>query len=114
MPRLPGLYVVGAFGSRGITWAMLAARVIAAAIGGAPSPLEASLLDAIDHSDASGISMYGGGQFELGVGRAHIQTLASLFYPEAPNDVAPGEYNEGGPRPGLPQSPLPAPDRRGL
>ena len=48
VPRLPGLYVVGAFGSRGITWAMLAARVIAAAISGAPSPLEASLLDAID------------------------------------------------------------------
>ena len=26
----------------------------------------------------------------------------------APNDVAPKEYNAGGPRPGLPQSPLPA------
>ena len=47
--------------------------------------------------------MYGGGQFELGVGRRHIQVLASLFYPDGPNDVAPSEYNVGGPRAGLPQ-----------
>ncbi|TMK60626.1 MAG: hypothetical protein E6G60_13025 [Actinobacteria bacterium] len=72
------------------------------------------LFDAIDHCHAHGITMYGGGQFELGVGRAHIQALASLFYPDAPNDVAPSEYNTEGPRPGLPQSPLAAPDRRGL
>jgi hypothetical protein len=50
--------------------------------------------------------MYGGGQFELGPGRGHIQTLASLFYADAPNDVAPSEYNEGMARAGLPQSPL--------
>ena len=55
--------------------------------------------------------MYGGGQFELGPGRGQIQHLASLFHPDAPNDVAPKEYNEGGPRPGLPQSPLPAASR---
>jgi hypothetical protein len=53
--------------------------------------------------------MYGGGQFELGVGRRQIQALASLFYADGPNDVAPSEYNAGGPRAGLPQSPLPAP-----
>ena len=29
----------------------------------------------------------------LGVGRAQIQALASLFYPNAPNDVAPPGYN---------------------
>ena len=42
-------------------------------------------------------------------GRAagQIQHLASLFHADAPNDVAPKEYNDGGPRPGLPQSPLP-------
>jgi L-alanine-DL-glutamate epimerase-like enolase superfamily enzyme len=72
------------------------------------------LLDAIDHCEAKEITMYGGGQFELGVGRAHIQAIASLFYPDAPNDVAPKEYNEGAPRPGLPQSPLPPPERPGL
>lgn len=52
-----------------------------------------SLLAAIDYCESNGISMYGGGQFELGVGRGHIQLLASLFYPETPNDVAPGGYN---------------------
>ena len=64
------------------------------------------LFDALDYCEANGITMYGGGQFELGVGRVHIQALASLFYAGSPNDVAPGAYNEGQPRPGLPQSPL--------
>jgi len=66
------------------------------------------LLACIEHCDERGIRMYGGGQFELGVGRRQIQALASLFYPDGPNDVAPSEYNAGGPRAGLPQSPLPA------
>jgi hypothetical protein len=72
------------------------------------------LFECVEHCDANGIRMYGGGQFELGVGRRHIQVLASLLYPEGPNDVAPGEYNTGAPRPGLPQSPLPAPGRVGV
>jgi L-alanine-DL-glutamate epimerase-like enolase superfamily enzyme len=72
------------------------------------------LLECIEHCAASGIQMYGGGQFELGVGRRHIQVLASLFYPEGPNDVAPREYNMGEPRPGLPQSPLPPPEEVGF
>ncbi len=72
------------------------------------------LFDAIDHCNDEGITMYGGGQFELGPGRRHIQALASLFYADAPNDVAPKEYNEGGPRPGLRRSPLPAPGGPGL
>ena len=66
------------------------------------------LFDFYEHCEARGIALYGGGQFELGPGRGQIQHLASLFHADAPNDVAPGEYNEGGPRPGLPQSPLPA------
>ena len=72
------------------------------------------LLECIEHCDANGIRMYGGGQFELGVGRRHIQVLASLFYSDGPNDVAPSEYNAGGPRPGLPQSPLPPPESVGF
>lgn len=48
VPRLPGLYVFTALGSRGITWSALGARTLASLITGAPSPLEASLLDAID------------------------------------------------------------------
>jgi hypothetical protein len=65
------------------------------------------LFDFYDHCEQRGIAVYGGGQFELGPGRGQIQHLASLFHADAPNDVAPKEYNEGGPRPGLAQSPLP-------
>ena len=46
--RQEGLYLFTALGSRGITWAALGARVIAASISGAPLPLGARLLDAID------------------------------------------------------------------
>jgi hypothetical protein len=72
------------------------------------------LLDCIEHCEAHGIRMYGGGQFELGPGRLQIQSLASLFYPDGPNDVAPSDYNIGDPRPGLPRSPLPPPEHLGL
>ena len=59
------------------------------------------LFDSIDHCRARRITMY-----ELGPGRPQIQALASLFYADSPNDVAPSEYNVGGPRAGLPRSPL--------
>lgn len=65
------------------------------------------LSTAYAHCDAHGIAMYGGGQFELGPGRGHIQHLASLFHPDGPNDVAPGGYNLPTPPAGLPASPLP-------
>ncbi len=52
-----------------------------------------------------GIGNYGGGQFELGVGRGQIQYLASLFHADAPNDVAPSGYNLPDPPAGLPQKP---------
>lgn len=74
----------------------------------------ARLLECIEFCEAERIRMYGGGQFELGVGRRHVQVLASLFYADGPNDVAPGDYNAGGPRSGLPQSPLPAPESAGF
>ena len=66
------------------------------------------LLETIEACEEREIKMYGGGQYELGPGRLQIQRLASVFYAEGPNDVAPSEYNEGEPREGLPQSPLPA------
>jgi L-alanine-DL-glutamate epimerase-like enolase superfamily enzyme len=72
------------------------------------------LLECIEACEQRGVRMYGGGQFELGVGRRQIQTLASVFYPDTPNDVAPGIYNAGGPRTGLPGSPLPAFDQVGF
>ncbi|MFB6130081.1 MAG: hypothetical protein ABEJ28_04570 [Salinigranum sp.] len=74
-----------------------------------------SLFETLEEADRRGISLYGGGQFELGVGRRHVQLLASLFYPDGPNDVAPGEYNDPEPPENPPSSPLPAPtDVRGL
>jgi hypothetical protein len=69
------------------------------------------LLRCIEGCERRGIAMYGGGQFELGLGRGQIQALASLFYPYAPNDVAPREYNEPEPRHGLLRSPLVPPAR---
>ena len=48
VPRQPGAFIFSALGSRGITWCVLGARTLAAAIAGTPSPLEASLLDAVD------------------------------------------------------------------
>jgi hypothetical protein len=72
------------------------------------------LLDCIERCEDRGIRMYGGGQFELGPGRKQIQRLASVFYADSPNDVAPSEYNAGPAREGLPTSPLPAPDGPGF
>ncbi|MGZ4339127.1 MAG: hypothetical protein ACXVQ3_03630 [Gaiellaceae bacterium] len=72
------------------------------------------LLETIEACEERGISMYGGGQYELGPGRLQIQRLASVFYPDGPNDVAPSAYNEGGPRAGLPSSPLPPREEPGL
>ena len=48
VPRVPGLFVFTALGSRGITWSALGGRVVAALVSGAPAPLESSLLDATD------------------------------------------------------------------
>jgi hypothetical protein len=70
------------------------------------------LFECIDTCLERGIELYGGGQFELGVGRGQIQEIASLFYPTTPNDVAPPAYNASEPVAGLPQSPLSPPPRR--
>ena len=64
------------------------------------------LFEFYDACEREGIALYGGGQFELGAGRAQIQVLASLFHPDAPNDVAPAGYNATEPVAGLPVSPL--------
>jgi L-alanine-DL-glutamate epimerase-like enolase superfamily enzyme len=73
------------------------------------------LFAAYDYCDENGIGAYGGGQWELGPGRGHIQYLASLFHPDTPNDVAPSGYNTAGTEPGLPSSPLqPMPTETGF
>jgi hypothetical protein len=64
------------------------------------------LCETYDYCAERGIGAYGGGQWELGVGRGQIQVLASLFHPDAPNDTSPRGYNEADPPPGLPTSPL--------
>jgi hypothetical protein len=65
-----------------------------------------ALFDAYDFCAERGMGAYGGGQFELGPGRGQIQLLAALFHADAPNDIAPGGYDDLDPAPGLPASPL--------
>jgi tRNA 5-methylaminomethyl-2-thiouridine biosynthesis bifunctional protein len=48
VPRLAGLWMFTALGSRGITWSALGAQLLASWVTGGPSPVEASLLDALD------------------------------------------------------------------
>lgn len=73
-----------------------------------------ALLGLYDRIRDDGLGAYGGGQYELGPGRGHIQYLASLFHPDAPNDTSPVAYHLP-PRPGLARSPLaPAPRATGF
>ena len=65
------------------------------------------LFDAYDYTTERGIGAYGGGQFELGVGRGQIQYLASIFHPDTPNDTSPAGFHVADPPLGLPSSPLP-------
>jgi tRNA 5-methylaminomethyl-2-thiouridine biosynthesis bifunctional protein len=48
VPRIPGLFVFAALGSRGIAWSALGARTLASWVTGAPALMEASLIDAVD------------------------------------------------------------------
>ena len=65
-----------------------------------------SLFETIGYCRKNGIEMYGGGQFELASGRTAIQTLAALFYPDGPNDVAPRAFNDPDASPPYPKSPI--------
>ena len=75
-----------------------------------------ALFDFYDFCAAEGIVLYGGGQSELGPGRGQVQLLASLFHPDAPNDVAPPGWDQATfPATGLPTSPLdPSPAAAGF
>lgn len=73
------------------------------------------LLAVIEHCRKRGILMYSGGQFELGVGRTQLHVLASVFFPDSPNDASPIEYHGFDPVENAPASPLvPPPARRGF
>jgi hypothetical protein len=67
------------------------------------------LFEFYEWCETRGVKMYGGGQFELGVGRVQIQELASLFHPDMPNDVAPAAFNQQEIPRGVQPSPLPPP-----
>jgi hypothetical protein len=74
----------------------------------------ASLLDTIEYALERDVRLYGGGMFEQDRGRAHLHALASLFYPDGPNDVAPPAYNEPEPSTDVPRGPLEPPAAPGL
>ncbi|RZI44783.1 bifunctional tRNA (5-methylaminomethyl-2-thiouridine)(34)-methyltransferase MnmD/FAD-dependent 5-carboxymethylaminomethyl-2-thiouridine(34) oxidoreductase MnmC [Herbaspirillum sp. HC18] len=48
VPRLPGLYGLLAYGSRGMVWAPLMAELLASIMEGEPLPVERELADALD------------------------------------------------------------------
>jgi L-alanine-DL-glutamate epimerase-like enolase superfamily enzyme len=56
------------------------------------------LLGTIALCDDHGIPCYAGGQFELGIGRTQVQAIASLCFPDAPNDCAPVMYHAATPQ----------------
>ncbi len=64
------------------------------------------LLRVLGWCQGEGIPSYGGGQFELGPGRAQIQQISALFHPDAANDVSPTGFHQDPPAPVTPPSPL--------
>jgi L-alanine-DL-glutamate epimerase-like enolase superfamily enzyme len=73
------------------------------------------LFEVYARCEREGRPMYGGGMGELGVGRGQIELLAALFHADAPNDVAPSDYNKDDPPDDLPASPLtPRPEASGF
>ncbi len=48
VPRLPGAFALTGLASRGLTWAWLAAELLASRLEGEPLPLETDLADALD------------------------------------------------------------------
>lgn len=69
-----------------------------------------SLCQFLEYAHNQNIDLYGGGMFELKAGRAHNQALASLFYPDGPNDLAPPAYHLFEGNQSLPTSPLTPPE----
>ena len=62
----------------------------------------------------TGIEAGSGAGDGIALGRGQTQLLASMFHPDAPNDIAPSAYNEPTPAGDLPGSPLPAPSPAGF
>ncbi len=49
-----------------------------------------SLFEGYEFCEQRGMGAYGGGQYELGVGRGHVQLLAALFHPQRAQRHRPG------------------------
>jgi tRNA 5-methylaminomethyl-2-thiouridine biosynthesis bifunctional protein len=48
LPRQQGLFCAVGYGSRGLTWSVLAGEILASYLHGEPAPLEVALIDAVD------------------------------------------------------------------
>lgn len=68
-----------------------------------------SLCRILEYGLQHDVELYGGGMFELDAGRAHSQAIASLFYPNGPNDLAPPAYHTYRADASYPSSPLESP-----
>jgi len=68
-----------------------------------------SLCRILEYALQHDVELYGGGMFELDAGRAHSQAIASLFYPNSPNDLAPPAYHTYRADRSYPSSPLEPP-----
>ena len=55
------------------------------------------MLETIALCDREGIPCYSGGQYELGIGRTQVQAIASLCFPDGPNDCAPVMFHAATP-----------------
>jgi L-alanine-DL-glutamate epimerase-like enolase superfamily enzyme len=66
---------------------ILARKVIPRTVNLKPSRFGSvkALLTAYEFCEQRGMGAYGGGQYELGVGRGQVQLLAAIFHPNAPN-----------------------------
>lgn len=60
------------------------------------------LLEVYAWAEQHHVMCYGGGQFELGIGRAQAQALAAMFHPNNANDLAPVLFHQAKPQAGLP------------
>ena len=65
---------------------ILARKVIPRTVNLKPSRFGSvkSLFAGYEFCEQRGMGAYGGGQYELGVGRGHVQLLAALFHPQRP------------------------------
>jgi len=68
-----------------------------------------SLCRILEYALQHDIELYGGGMFEVDAGRAHSQAIASLFYPDSPNDLAPPVYHQHQADTSYPSSPIEPP-----